>query len=657
MRLLPGLILFWVCLSAYSQEVDLHKNNIKNSYSERLELFVQRALDNHKGDEEQVVRLCNGGSFIADAYSEKSLDKLNNRLDCADFRVATYLRLLYLCGDNENLPEDKKREIEEALLNFKYWPDEKGIDNMCYWSENHHILFSSGGYLAGQLYPDSTFVNSGLTGKEMMEKFRPIVSRWLDLRYKTGFSEWLSNVYYAEDLSGVLNLANFSNDTVIARKATMVTDVILLDMALNHFNGMFCSTHGRTYDNEKINNYKDHTNSTFNLLFGLNRQGGGMAASSFAVSARYRVPRVIYEIAHAKPEEFQNRQRMGIQIEEAEKWGLDYKKLEDGMTFLSLEAYTHPKTINLMARMLDEYQWWENEFFEPFAKHKGLFKFGKFIGALPLMATILKKDMQRNTRSEVNIYTYRTPYYMLSTAQDYKKGYGGDQQHIWGASLGPEAVCFTTHPVKEGEVKSPSYWVGSGNLPRAAQIKNTAIILYNISTAPGLYITHDLKYTHAWFPKEKFDEVKEDGNWIFAKKGDGYIGLWSKNSTRWADEGKYANKELIAEGKKNIWICELGSKSQNGSFQSFVRDLKEAKIVTSGLGVEFYSPSQGKLEFGWEGDLRNNGMPVALNDYPRYENNFFKTDFPANNLNIEYNGFTLKADYEKGTREVNRFLE
>jgi hypothetical protein len=269
----------------------------------------------------------------------------------------------------------------------------------------------------------------------------------------------------------------------------------------------------------------------------------------------------------------------------------------------------------------------------------------------------MKKDLQRNIRSEVNIYTYRTPDYMLSSAQDYKKGYGGDQQHIWGASLGPEAVCFTTHPVKEGKEKSPSYWVGSGNLPRAAQIKNTAIVLYDISTAPGLYITHELEYSHAWFPKEKFDEVIETGKWIFGRKGDGYLALWSYKETRWSEDEKYANKELIADGKKNIWISELGSKAQNGSFENFIEKLKEAKIIASGLEVEFHSPSQGKLEFSWDDDLMQNGKPVDLKDYPRYENNFFKTDFPANNLNIEYNGYTLKTDYEKGIREVNKFIQ
>jgi len=47
---------------------------------------------------------------------------------------------------------------------------------------------------------------------------------------------------------------------------------------------------------------------------------------------------------------------MGIKIGKARRWGLDNNRLEDGMTFLTLEAYAHPKTINLTMRMLDEYR-------------------------------------------------------------------------------------------------------------------------------------------------------------------------------------------------------------------------------------------------------------------------------------------------------------
>jgi hypothetical protein len=42
-------------------------------------------------------------------------------------------------------------EIRAALLGFEYWLDQPGFDSLCYWSENHQILFATAEYLAGKL--------------------------------------------------------------------------------------------------------------------------------------------------------------------------------------------------------------------------------------------------------------------------------------------------------------------------------------------------------------------------------------------------------------------------------------------------------------------------------------------------------------------------
>ena len=98
--------------------------------------------------------------------------------------------------------------------------------------------------------------------------------------------------------------------------------------------------------------------------------------------------------------------------------------------------------------------------------------------------------------------------------------------------LGQDAVCFTTHPAKIEGV-TPNYWAGTGLLPRAAQYKNVAIIIYNIEKIPALYVPIKHFFTHAWLPKDKFDEVVEKNGWIFARKGEGYLALRSQNPYFW----------------------------------------------------------------------------------------------------------------------------
>ncbi len=585
----------------------------------------------------------------------RALDTIAARHDCADFAMHGILRVVYQFGDSVLLSDAFRARAQKVILEFKYWPDEPGVDSMCSWSENHFILFASAGYLAGQRFPDATFVNSGQTGREKMAVCRPRILRWLDLRYRTGFSEWLSNCYYEEDLAALMSLVDFCADEEIRQRATIVVDLVLADMALNSFHGAFGSTHGRTYERQKKWPDKESTDAIARLMFGMNAfRVGNMAAIALALSPHYRMPQVLEDIATDldRPETI-NEQRMGIRIKEAGRWGLDTHRLEDGMTFLTLEAYSHPRTVNLFARMLDAYDWWDNSFFAPFKKHETLIKTAHRCGLLPLMVWLFRHDVQRNTREEVNIYTYRTPDYMLSAAQDYRKGFGGDQQHIWQATLGPETTVFTTHPSSYSG-KSPSYWVGSGTLPRVAQIKNVAIAVYRISKRPTLYVPNGFMFTHAWFPKDRFDEVVERDGWVMGRRGDGFVALWSREPCHWQDkEGEDRDRELIAPGRENVWICEMGRRAVDGDFASFVDKVAKARIDCKGLRVTYESPSQGTLEFGWIGALRQNGSPVTISDYPRYGNPYAQALFPSDVLRFDCNGDSLALDWNALTREVS----
>jgi len=166
----------------------------------------------------EVVRLTQGVKPNEGAI-RGPLRGLNARPDCADFSLPAILNIFYRYSDSGLLSKSLVAEGKKAILNFKYWPDELAdfkwkktpqmdskyifellndddpsndaealshqaefdkvdkIDGMCYWSENHYILFSSGGYLAGQLYPDEIFTASGQTGTQKMKKFRPRVMK------------------------------------------------------------------------------------------------------------------------------------------------------------------------------------------------------------------------------------------------------------------------------------------------------------------------------------------------------------------------------------------------------------------------------------------------------------------------------------------------
>ncbi len=634
----------------------------EKTYDKRRNALLRHCLKNparrdKKGYYVELARLKARKKPIDEGALRASLAFIDNRFDCSDFVMLGIVRILYQFGESPLLSKKLLDEARETLLNFKYWPDEPGIDSMCTWTENHQIMFSSCEYLAGQLFPDEVFTNSGMTGIEKMKEARERILKWYELRYKTGFSEWLSHVYYDEDLTALINLVDFAREPELVRGAEIILDLMFLDMALNSYRGVFGSTHGRSYADEKRNAFVEATTDTEKLMFGTGTFSlvDNMSGICFALSETYRLPGVIYDIANDyKRESVANRQRMGIKIKEAQRWGLDLSKHEDVMVLLSLEAYAHPKTFKPVMKLFDRYRWWQNQFYAPLSKMKWLIKVLLKTGLHRLVTRIFEKDMTRNTREEVNTCTFRTPDYMVSTAQDYRAGYGGNQQHIWQATLSPKAVVFTTHPAEE-EHDSGGAWVGSGTLPRVAQAGGLVIAVYNISKMPGIYMTNRLFYTHAWFPRDQFDEVAERDGWIFGRCGDGYAALRSRNSYRWREEGPDAEKEVIADGKTNIWICEMGRKKTDRSFEKFMERICAAPIRFKGESVVYESPSQGEVRFGWRGKFKQNGENVQLHDYPRYDNPYVQAEFPPGPITIGLGKEKLVLDYEKGVRKATGY--
>ncbi len=656
---------------------------VTSTYSERRQDFIAHVTRNPAPTNTrtvwyELIRMVGGGQ-AHEGHILGALAFINDRKDCADFVAHSVLRLLYQFDPKhrERTPQGKVLELKyppsqelldaakDTILNFKYWPDEPGIDSMCTWTENHYILFSSAAYLSGQLYPAEVFSNTGERGHEKMARNRPRILRWLDMRFRTGFNEWLSHIYYEEDLGALMSLHDFCEDDEIREKTTKVIDLVLLDMVLNQFKGVFASTHGRSYENSKKWASNEGTTDTMKLLFGQGIYSGfdNMGAPSFALS-NYEIPPVLQEIFQKEDATYVNRQKTGFLVQDQEKWGWDYESLEDGMIFYNNESYLHPATATTTIKMFDAFNWWENEFFYEFKPYKGFLKALRSLKLTKPFARFLEKDICRNMRDEPDIYTYKTPDYMLSTAQDHRKGYGGDQHHIWQATLGPNAVCFTTHPGRIGEA-SPNYWEGSGVLPRSAQIKNLNITIYNITPFfPGLYVPIKNFYTHAWVPKDQFDEVIEQNGWIFARKDRGYLALTSQKPYFWNEENLEVeghtirknpedfNREVIALGKENIWLCQLGREADDGPFAQFIETVGSAELTFNGQNVEYQAPGIGQVRFGWDGPLTMDREVINVENYPRYDNPYVQAEFDPNEIHIKANERELYLNWKTGERTM-----
>ena len=642
------------------------KTPIAPTYAERRRMYLawasQQPTPNERGGVMVDLLKMEAGTIktLSPGALNDALEFVNARRDPADFTVAYLVRAYYLHHDDGLLAPAQAEGIRKALLDYKYGLDEPGQSETIMWTENHRILGHSSDYLVGQMFPDAIFSNDGRTGRQHQEKARGAVLRWLDFHARAGTAEWDSVPYYNMDLAALLNLVEFARDPEIQVRATMMVDLFLFDIAVNSYYGQLGTSHGRATTDLVRSAEGDNLLNFQTLVFGHGRlQSVDMASTMLATGKLYAIPPVLEAIGQDMPEELINYERHSIPLtaEAAAKYGLSLTDTKDFELWWGMGAFTNPSVINLTYDTAEKYHLWYYQDLQPL---RTMGRVLRPLGLMPLASRLLSPDANGGVMSEVNKVTYRTPDVMLSTAQDYRPGEKGYQQHIWQATLGPYAVVFATNPGSYDLGEGPGYWTSNGRMPRNGQYRNVLISIYNIQrhVTPGGFETRPYGFTHAYFPKWAFDEVvevpaAEGGGWIFGRVADGYVGLYSHLPYQWATSGREAGQEIGAPGLQNIWICQVGRKTTDGTFQAFIQKVSQAPIDVNGLQVTYHAPGTGTVRFGWTGPLTVDGKEIALHDYPRWDNRYTHADFGSERFHFEFESKGLDLDFQSGLRSVH----
>ncbi len=492
-----------------------------------------------------------------------SLRFLNERRDTADFHALGLLAVVYWFADSPALDARDLEAIRDAFRHFKYWLEEPGLDAMCYFTENHQILFHASEYLAAQRWPDLTFSNSGITGAAKLPAARSRILAWIERRLRSGFSEWDSNAYLAMDAFALLALVEFADEQGVSQRARSLLDKLFFMLAAQSFRGTQGCTHGRCYVGALRSGRNDATAGLQRLAWGTGTFNSETRAPGLlAMSERYRVPDVIQAIGADLPE--------------------------------ALVTYAHAR--------------------------------GDF---LP------EADM-RADGWDVRTLTRRTPDYQLAAALDHRPGAMGIQEHLWQATLGPEAVVFTTYPgnrLEHGQAR-PNFWAGSARLPQVGMHGRTVLCLYRLDDAVGL------GFTHAYFPVESFDVWSVEGAWAFARHGSGYVALWGDGPLALTEEGRFARQELRSRGAGLAWLCTVGSAAEDGTFQAFCERLREGPSPVAAEGPRLsWRPADGsELTLGWLEGLQVDGALVDTAAFQHYHNRYTRTELGDAAMVLEHAG-------------------
>ncbi len=583
-----------------------------------------------------------------------SLEYVNNRYDVADFRLQSLTRIVYKYWDR--IDPIMQAEIKDTYIHFKYWMDQPGEDGMCFWSENHQLLFATAEYLAGQRWEDEIFHNDGKTGKEHMEMARKRILIWLEQRWLYGFTEWYSNVYYVEDIAPLSNLIDFAEDEEIVQKASIILDLLLHDVATQSYRGTFISSSGRMYRGGKFSGEGNSMRSVIAHIWGKGRWGytypprEGMDLNFMYVD-NYEVPQVIKEIGLDTSIVIVKASN-GLDVEELRSEGLYGMQDQQIMMQWAMEAFTHPQVIENSLNYINEHNMLGNGFLHDFKLvNLGILRKS---GLLPFVSRSLNSATNGTTIQRANTYTYRTPYYQLATAQAYHPGMFGDQHHIWNAVIAPELSIFTTHPGKPSIAKnqskgSPDYWVGNGRLPHAVQDEHVLLCIYQIPNESGFMEGNIVDFTHAHFPQAAMDTTLVKGRYAFGKKGNVFFSFIGNNDLSYREDSDF---DLIQPGKDAYWIFEISTNEQDASFEDFM--LRIQQNPTDYQNQELTYHTEGKeLHLKYQGEFRKNGAVIDTS-YPRFSSPYSSTPRKPESITISHGDNQLFLDFYQGIREEGK---
>jgi glycerophosphoryl diester phosphodiesterase len=228
-----------------------------------------------------------------------------------------------------------------------------------------------------------------------------------------------------------------------------------------------------------------------------------------------------------------------------------------------------------------------------------------------------------------------------------------------GAKAGKSAAGADPKGIKiypDDTHDGPNWWTGTVSSPRVVQRDNAAIAIYK---AQGFELFFG-KRTHAWFPIAGFDQgsvfqraghSNVKGLWTFGRVGDGYVGLYSAVHPAWTTDGPWKDKELRCEQSGNVFIYQVGSREQFGTYDAFVDAVSRSRIHVDDLeSCRYDVPHGGTLALDYADGGRAGGRAFSDDRFPRFQNPYVSAGYVGWNqyhYTIAHNGATLTHDFRE----------
>lgn len=461
------------------------------------------------------------------------LQHMENRRDCSDFILCAYLRYLKLYPISETL----EKRTKEVLLNYRYWMDQEGADGMCFWSENHSLLFYIGAMMAGQRYPKEHFMRSHKTGEELAKEAYKKIKDWLNDVLESGFEEFQSGGYTPITFAGLLNLVDFADDE-LSNKATKVLDKMVDMLVVHTLKGSVISPQGRVYRE---------------VLYPCS-QSVQVLLHMIDETTPYCYSEWVSMLATSKYE-FRSYIKDSINKEV----NCEYTT---GNALIKVYKTKDYIVTSAQSKREDESpNYWNNIVFDLDANMSS----NEYCKSL-------NECFHGTTRFEPGVYGY--------------------QQHMCYVGVDNDTVVFVNHPGGTLDATSmrPGYWFGNGIMPAIKQDREMFGVIYDIEE------DYPIPFTHVYFPINKFERVIEKEGWKFAKKGNSYVAVWSSSNMKPYNDQLF-DCEFRVMDRKTGYIFIGGSKEEYGDFENFINNCENRSPVFDKETKELSCKNSFKMQY------------------------------------------------------------
>jgi len=388
-------------------------------------------------------------------------------------------------------------------------------------SENHNLLQYAMAYLAGHAFPEATF-HDRKPGRHHREQARQRIIAWTEMYLEHGSEEWGADLYENVNLLSLCNLFDYSPDREVRDASRRVLDLMSREIALNAHAGATSGAARRGY-------------------------------ACYRVCARLSPSRPLHWLWFASAEE-----------------DMDVPWFCGGVLVAALSGYQPPPETVALAQTagpLLSTDWNTRAFWQDYVEIAESFRVTTRLPGVQLSGTIIPASASRYTDftwvasfDEDAVVMANHPHLQPPAHsgagsdapwRDILRSYE-DGTSTAAPSAHPFWVVGNMPPGTVGDLR-PGFWQGHGSAPACWMRGNILLNLFDI------HATEPIQWFHLFLPMRSFDEVTQEGHWLFARRGAGWLRIWASHPLEPVTMGTWAHVEWRCPTPRGALFVEIAS--------------------------------------------------------------------------------------------------